>query len=849
MVASRPSASVLPGSPVPGSRWDAKQLPEILATAKQLRAAGHLAGLEPLYQKGLELALIQRNIPIRIEELIDLGNIHLLAFRYPVAIADYLEARRLAQAAGDAENLGLVNFNLSSAYQQIWDSDAALASAEEGRAAIARIGPTFYQAQLLLILGRSYSSRHDPKAEGLFLEGIEAARRQSDVPQEAQGWDLLGEYRLACGDLEGAEAAMVEGFRLRVLHHPADLRFSYRRLGALKLAQGLQNEPGEASRASFLEAAMRLTKKALAGSQDAKSILGSWMLLHQLGQIQEAQGRVEESIQSYGAAVDQAALWWRTLPAADSSLTGANAALQHEVFDSFVEAAARRVQQTGNSRLAAESFMAAEFNRAASLRETQALARVWRSKLPPAYWEALNQLREEHVRELRGGGNLLNASRLRLKISEMETLAGIGFSLPKNENIRSPDSLSHFQEGLKQSELFLSFHLGPRESYLWAVTRKTLRVYRLESDDRIGQRARKFREVVSGSGASQAGDAAKNSDSERLGSELYTSLFEQLSAEEAARPAWLIAAEGALFEVPFAALVRVQSGAGVGSGGAAASGRSSGRSNQGKSEYLVQRNSVQMVPGALLLRSASARPRASGRLVAVGDPVYNRADTRYAGARFAPVSRFGAGWFHSDGGDGQLNRLIETGREVQASSQAWSAATGGDQVQSNEVLMLTGTASGRRQVLEALRPTPAVIHLATHVLTRPQQPEQAFVAFSLDSTGQPELLATSDIAKLQVPGSLVVMSGCSTAAGESREGAGLLGLTRAWLMAGASGTIATAWPVQDSAGELLPAFYRYWKTSSTAEALRRSQLDMIRAGGWRAVPSYRAAYQLTGGER
>jgi CHAT domain-containing protein len=326
---------------------------------------------------------------------------------------------------------------------------------------------------------------------------------------------------------------------------------------------------------------------------------------------------------------------------------------------------------------------------------------------------------------------------------------------------------------------------------------------------------------------------------------LYVSLFGQLSAEEVARSAWLIAEEGPLFDVPFAALVR----AGVGAGASSPSGSAESandvraygvRLNRGKAEYLVQRNSVQMVPGALLLRSSPGQPRASGRLVAVGDPVYNVADTRYAGVRLTPAS-----WFRSAASsDGQLSRLVESGREVQASSQVWSAATS-----SNQAVVLTGTASGRQQFLDALQPAPAVIHLATHVLTPSQRREQAFVAFSLDSTGQPELLATSDIAKLHVPGSLVIMSGCSTAAGESREGAGLLGLTRAWIMAGASGVIATAWPVQDSANELLPVFYKYWKTASTAEALRRSQIDMIRAGGWRSAPAYWAAYQLTGGER
>jgi CHAT domain-containing protein len=332
---------------------------------------------------------------------------------------------------------------------------------------------------------------------------------------------------------------------------------------------------------------------------------------------------------------------------------------------------------------------------------------------------------------------------------------------------------------------------------------------------------------------------------------LYSTLFGQLSPEEVALPSWLVAVEGPLFEIPFAALVRDR----VHVERTETDGGEADRVelDHGKSEYLVERNSVQIVPGAMSLRTASDKPRASGRMVAVGDPVYNTADPRWnAGGRHALKEGWswiiqGAGKWRefgwrgtSDAESGQLSRLVGSGREVVESARAWGAVS---------EVVLTGTSSERRQFLEALAPVPAVIHIATHVLSMPQRPAQAFVAFSSDSRGQPEFLATSDVAKLNVPGALVIMTGCATATGDARGDAGLLGLTRAWLVAGASATIATGWPVPDSDGDLLPAFYGHWKQTSTAEALRRSQVDMIRAGGWRAAPSYWAAYQVTGGAR
>jgi CHAT domain-containing protein len=102
---------------------------------------------------------------------------------------------------------------------------------------------------------------------------------------------------------------------------------------------------------------------------------------------------------------------------------------------------------------------------------------------------------------------------------------------------------------------------------------------------------------------------------------------------------------------------------------------------------------------------------------------------------------------------------------------------------------------------------------------------------------------------LHVPGALVVMTGCASGAGDVQAGAGLLGLSRAWMMAGARAVVATNWPVPDMDGDLIPAFYRYLRSESTSEALRRATVDMIHSGTWQASPSYWASFRVTGGGR
>ena len=98
---------------------------------------------------------------------------------------------------------------------------------------------------------------------------------------------------------------------------------------------------------------------------------------------------------------------------------------------------------------AAKAFQALEVNRAASLRESVALADVWREKLAPEYWDVLGQLASEETRPLQTAATTVLAENLRLRLTEMEVQAGVEFRAKKNENFRNQTSLTLFQGGLE----------------------------------------------------------------------------------------------------------------------------------------------------------------------------------------------------------------------------------------------------------------------------------------------------------------------------------------------------------------------------------------------------------------
>src|SRR5207249_10940322 len=93
------------------------------------------------------------------------------------------------------------------------------------------------------------------------------------------------------------------------------------------------------------------------------------------------------------------------------------------------------------------------------------------------------------------------------------------------------------------------------------------------------------------------------------------------------------------------------------------------------------------------------------------------------------------------------------------------------------------------------------------------------------------LLQFSDILDLKLNADLVVLSACETGLGRLRDGEGIVGLTRAFLYAGASSAAVSLWKVEDQSTSLLmERFYQNLKRGlSKSEALRQAKLDIMRS--------------------
>ncbi|MFQ5342369.1 MAG: CHAT domain-containing protein, partial [Anaerolineae bacterium] len=119
-----------------------------------------------------------------------------------------------------------------------------------------------------------------------------------------------------------------------------------------------------------------------------------------------------------------------------------------------------------------------------------------------------------------------------------------------------------------------------------------------------------------------------------------------------------------------------------------------------------------------------------------------------------------------------------------------------------------------------------VIHFATHAVLDHLAPSQSRVLLADDS------LTVADILNLRLGARMVVLSACEGAIGKRHPGDEIMGLARAFFLAGARTVVAGLWPVEDAAaGEFMGRFYgRLVQGEGVAGALRAVQVEMAEAG-------------------
>ncbi|MGA1996220.1 MAG: CHAT domain-containing protein [Bryobacteraceae bacterium] len=716
----------------------------------------------------------------------NVGHCQFALRQFRLALDSFLEARRRSELARDSSTAAALDINIASLYAELGQMTPATEWLEGSSKELSGPDRRLYLPALQVELAFLRGREgRMPEALELFREGIDGADRNGDLNLMAQAWTRVGDVLLLGNDLAGAERAQLEAFRIRKLNR-LPLDASYCSMGRLRLKQGNLD-----SAASLLTRAIELKPE--------------WYAYHMLGLVRLRQGRNGDALADLRAAFHLARVWRWQAPGADSARIGAENLLD-QVYTAFIEAGNRVYEQTRDAALVRETFEASEENRANSLRSLLADSKA--SPMPAQYWETAARLEEAEVRALAGGGGTAqDSAALRAELVRIEAAAA-----PAVE-ARTENLFVRLQSRLGADTAWISFTLGDSVSWRWAIDRSGLTIDRLPGSKAIEERAAAANQAIA------VGADGANVASARL----YQTLFGSLEPRFQHARRWVLALDPALSDVPIAALVE--------------------RSNLVPT-FVVETHNIIVVAGAgvWLDRPSSHEPQDARLFLGIGDPIYNQADERQVQPRAdrAPATAFtlfGASKAEAPAALA-LPRLVGTGAELTASARAWQG----------DAIVLTGLAATREGLLAQLPRRPAILHFATHFLQAVDSSD-GMIALSLDSQGKVQLIGPPEIAHWRVPVDLVVLSGCHSAAGPILRGAGMLGLTRAWILAGARNVIGSHWATLDENGALFSVFYRALREQGRldpAEALRSAQLQMIRTGDWRARPRYWGAYFVVG---
>ena len=147
----------------------------------------------------------------------------------------------------------------------------------------------------------------------------------------------------------------------------------------------------------------------------------------------------------------------------------------------------------------------------------------------------------------------------------------------------------------------------------------------------------------------------------------------------------------------------------------------------------------------------------------------------------------------------------------------------------------------------------AYLHFVTHGTASRAQPLESAVILSKEPASDTYKLYARDIVTRHLNAELVTISACNGSGTRAYSGEGLVGLSWAFVRAGAHNVIAALWEVSNapSTAQLMDAFYKgLSRGEDPATALREAKLSFLRSSNSTSVfkkPYYWAPFQLYAG--
>jgi CHAT domain-containing protein/predicted negative regulator of RcsB-dependent stress response len=426
-----------------------------------------------------------------------------------------------------------------------------------------------------------------------------------------------------------------------------------------------------------------------------------------------------------------------------------------------------------------------------------------------------------------------------------------------------PMTLAEVQQGvLDDQTVLVEYALQGEDSYLFAVGKSAVSLYKLPGRGSIDKLAMDLRaqlipsklqrrivgidvaEANRGLGVAPAAPA-ETAAFVAASNALYKAVLEPAAAMIGEKRL-MVVADGALNYIPFEVLLKTADAGDFSSLG-----------------YLVKSNEIVYAPSASVV-GAIKQQRAttnSRSILLIADPVFNSNDARAKKGVAAATGDAEAR------GLGIQSALADVDGNTPAAPTAAMeglplARLNGTRIEAEQISKLAKTSGAQTDVwldLDASEENLStrdiskyrIIHVATHGLLNAERPQFTGVVLSLvGNKTRDGFVRTDEVFNLHLGSPLVMLSACETGLGKEKRGEGVMGLTRAFMYAGAPTVGVSLWSVADkSTADLMTDFYQRLLSASagtsTSGALRGAQLAMI-SGKKYSAPFYWAPFVLVG---
>lgn len=387
------------------------------------------------------------------------------------------------------------------------------------------------------------------------------------------------------------------------------------------------------------------------------------------------------------------------------------------------------------------------------------------------------------------------------RVEEALVLADQSRARTLAQGLGAADMVSFQREGLKPRKIaektgatLFFYWLGEKQSYLWAITPEKIGLFPLPAQAEITARIQRYRNAL-----------VDLQDSLQSGNEDGRALYQMLIAPAAGfvranRPV-MILADGDLNLLNFETLLAP----GPGPQPDLSSGRTQGL------HYWIDDATVLSAPSLAMLAAANPAPSLARSLLLVGNPISPSED-------FPSLPLFG---FEMKSIQSHFDR--------------------------DKAAVFAGKEATPEAYLSSYPARYSYIHFVSHAVSSRTDPLDSAIILSGKGAGPDSFkLYARDIMRRPIHARLVTIAACSASGTRAYAGEGLVGLSWAFLRAGAQSVIGALWEVSDdSSPRLMNTLYQGLESGQTPEtALRGAKLVLLHSDSRFRLPFYWAPFQI-----